>query len=767
MRFGRFMRSLWPGRQPAREPAAAKEGFQWNFVDRPIASSKDDELERLPFAQAIAKSLLSWGGNDSLVVAISGEWGSGKTSLKNMILECIRQQQPVTLDIVQFNPWEWSTQHRVAEQFYAQIGSALRLADPSKGRSIAKQWERYSVALEAGSHISGSISESVTTIIAVLAPLGLVTYLTSPSPTSFGVAIVATALTVVSALLKALGTIAHRIGQFWSALFDGAAHPSLEERKQQISANLRTFSRNFLVVIDDIDRLTSEETFVLFQHIKANADFPRLVYLLLFDASLVSKSLARAAGASGKAFLEKIVQVAFDIPALNQDQIDQILLRHLDSIISPLNDSHWDDVRWGNAYFDGLQGFFTNLREVKRFLSTLTFHVGLFSGPVLEINLVDLVSIEALRVFEPELYRAMMSAKYLLTSRLGDDRDRLKPLVDSLINHSELHRRPIVTKVLERLFPTVEYALGGLQTTGAEFEREWREQLRVCSRDFFDRYFQLGVRTNDVSESELRALIEISNDKNRFKEKVKEILARNVHLALFTKLADAAPTIDIENALTFLPAMFEIGDEVPKQLNTFSIDLLWALWRILARFLAQADIETRGALLWQTIDRTDALVTPGEFIAQLANDAGRQQGAQNSFSLSTQDLTLASAIWLNKVTTVARTTPERLSGLARLMSLLGAWKDLWGDSRPAAEWVSDAIQTQEGLLSYIQAATQEVTTTTLGDVAGRKRLVVQVPALKMFADVGVLKQRAQEVQRVDLDKSARALLNAFKVAVDL
>ena len=48
----------------------------------------------------------------------------------------------------------------------------------------------------------------------------------------------------------------------------------------------------------------------LFTVIKAVADFPNIVYLLAFDEEIVANTL----GKSGKDYLEKIVQVSFDLP---------------------------------------------------------------------------------------------------------------------------------------------------------------------------------------------------------------------------------------------------------------------------------------------------------------------------------------------------------------------------------------------------------------------------------------------------------------------
>jgi hypothetical protein len=72
---------------------------------------------------------------------------------------------------------------------------------------------------------------------------------------------------------------------------------------------LRALKKPILIVMDDVDRLSIDEVMLLFQLVKASADFPNMVYLLLFQRDIVEKSLQDGAPTSAREFLEKIVQV--------------------------------------------------------------------------------------------------------------------------------------------------------------------------------------------------------------------------------------------------------------------------------------------------------------------------------------------------------------------------------------------------------------------------------------------------------------------------
>jgi len=61
--------------------------------DKPISRPKDDLLKRANFSKALAKALRNWSEDNSLVTALYGDWGSGKSSVKNMIRHYLWEEQ--------------------------------------------------------------------------------------------------------------------------------------------------------------------------------------------------------------------------------------------------------------------------------------------------------------------------------------------------------------------------------------------------------------------------------------------------------------------------------------------------------------------------------------------------------------------------------------------------------------------------------------------------------------------------------------------------
>ena len=55
-------------------------------ADKPIRHGEDDKYGREKYVDNLAYALLTGDDSDGLVVGIEGAWGSGKTSLKNMLI---------------------------------------------------------------------------------------------------------------------------------------------------------------------------------------------------------------------------------------------------------------------------------------------------------------------------------------------------------------------------------------------------------------------------------------------------------------------------------------------------------------------------------------------------------------------------------------------------------------------------------------------------------------------------------------------------------
>jgi len=288
-------------------------------ADRPITSPIDDLLGVTGFAESIAASIKGWTGRDSLIVALYGPWGSGKSSIKNLAAEALRRDEENCPSIVEFNPWQWVGQSQLAEGFFQEIGVALGLKQKDKqNKERANKWRSYAAYLKMGSFLAGSLRSIIAWSLFILGFIAVASGLfVDPTYIKTIITVMGAVAIPIAALFRWGGSFVDNLISIFEAK-SKVQEKSLADIKKELSSLLQELSNPVLVIVDDVDRLSKEEIKYLFQLIKANADFPNLVYLLLFQRDLIEKHF-------DPEFLEKIVQVGFDIPRIEHTRLEKTL----------------------------------------------------------------------------------------------------------------------------------------------------------------------------------------------------------------------------------------------------------------------------------------------------------------------------------------------------------------------------------------------------------------------------------------------------------
>jgi predicted KAP-like P-loop ATPase len=276
--------------------------------ERPIDTLAEDQLGRRDFATAVAKVINQWRGRDSLVLAVYGPWGSGKSSLKNMILDALVTQNAKTIPL-EFNPWEWAWQEKVFEGFFGELSSKLGSSDKSKeAAKTALVMRVYGSMLSAAAHITAGLRALMIALLLVVGFFGIAPAFIKNQHLSLSLEILGFLSVAAAGVLAWFSTAAEKLSAYLGAKSE-AARKGVAEVKAEVAALLKTLQNNVLVVVDDIDRLTPDSIRMVFQLVKANADFPNLVYLLLFQRDTIETALSREGTADGAQFLDKVVQL--------------------------------------------------------------------------------------------------------------------------------------------------------------------------------------------------------------------------------------------------------------------------------------------------------------------------------------------------------------------------------------------------------------------------------------------------------------------------
>jgi hypothetical protein len=90
-------------------------------ADRPIERLADDRLSRGGFAELIATQAIAARPEDGFVLAITGQWGAGKTS----VLRLVEEQIEGKVLIVRFNPWLYGPGDDLVRRFLTELSNQL------------------------------------------------------------------------------------------------------------------------------------------------------------------------------------------------------------------------------------------------------------------------------------------------------------------------------------------------------------------------------------------------------------------------------------------------------------------------------------------------------------------------------------------------------------------------------------------------------------------------------------------------------------------
>jgi hypothetical protein len=103
--------------------------------DNPIRTRAADQLGRAKFADHLTTFLAEEPGEEGLVVALTGPWGEGKTSVLNMVRERLENEHART--VLSFNPWMFSSRDQLVRVFFEQAAPSCGARLLSYGQALA------------------------------------------------------------------------------------------------------------------------------------------------------------------------------------------------------------------------------------------------------------------------------------------------------------------------------------------------------------------------------------------------------------------------------------------------------------------------------------------------------------------------------------------------------------------------------------------------------------------------------------------------------
>lgn len=350
-----------------------QSGVTWS--DSEIVSPLEDRLGRGLFCSAVATLIREIPlGTGSTVFGIVGPWGGGKTSILNLVRSELMNELPATgatgtISVADFNPWAMNDSTGLLIEFYdTLLGSSESLRTPSNRESVGQLLRKCIPMVGAVPVVGQGISKTLENFLG---------------------------------------------GRNWSAEF---------ARIDEIISEARV---RILVVVDDVDRLDSDELRTLVKTIRMLGRFRNVHYLLAYDQDALTEVLKTSIGGDrerARAFLEKIVQYPLAIPPVQ----DQHLRKMLEEELSPHFEGKPENLQRFLGKFNDL--LFHNLhtvRAVRRYCAQADLYFDLLQR---EVDTIDFLLITYLRLFYPPAYVQLPTWKEALTVEGSEGQTLVPPL---------------------------------------------------------------------------------------------------------------------------------------------------------------------------------------------------------------------------------------------------------------------------------------------------------------------------------------------------
>lgn len=658
-----------------------------------------------------------------------------------MVLEALNKGRRSKLSVLQFSPWEISGHASIAEVFFRELGVALNTQSTEEptAKAAAQRLTLYSKVASFGA-VSLKVMGKAMSLTGV--PGGPV--------------------------LEAIGDAADTASDVTTKAADAQSslqsspELSLAEVKRLISADMRKLKRPLLVIIDDIDRLTTDEIREVFQLVKANADFPNLIYLLLFDREIVAGALNSIAGGRGHEFLDKIIQALFHVPQPSMKSVHQVLFKGLDAQLAEAGvGERWETPRWSRVWAAGLSLYFSNLRSVYRFLGSFAFQVSqMRRGKTFELNPLDLIILETLRLFEPALYEALPSRREILTTgrvpRVYGEKELERALTteqNTLIALAKEPHQHSQREIVAALFP----ALFGNESTDA---LSMQKQLRVGHEHYFDRYFTMSLAPDDVPQADIDALREHFDNPQAFAERCRSLLSRNLLATAFERLEAYKLDYPISVFPTAITTLIDAADMLPEddRRDFDSFGALTHAYRLLYFGLKRVENqEQRDDFVRNGLTQSQGVRLA---VKLLAMEERCPEERDSEYVVSEQMWAELKPTVVQRIETAAK--DGRLRELAGLNYILRRWKE-WAGEQPVRRWIEAELKTSDDavwllntFLSISRRSSDKVTYIRY----------VRLDWLAEFVDIERVSMLTQSVDITKLKLEDMRALRAFRKALE-
>ena len=633
------------------------------FNDIPIKTQDEDLLNRKSFSRRLGKALVDAETKDGYCIGLYGPWGSGKSSIINMVMQEIDTLTADETDppiVMFFNPWNFSTKEQLLDQYFVMLSDKF-CGHKSKEKLgyISKELRKYSNMMLA-----------------------------------FG----------------DVGTIAGTVGKMFATVLGWFGKTrnkdNIAKQRAVIENALAKQKCKIIVVIDDIDRLPHEEIKLIFQLVNSVAKFPNTIYLLSFDKEVVVEALSDVQGYDGEKYLEKIVQVPINIPDASNDALFELLHERLAGIAEAYEGMAFEQDRWNIFLHDFASKYICNIRDVIRLTNSLYVKCNMVTK---DVNLVDMIAITMIETKIPRLYNWIKENKGMLVGSselsllfVGKKESEIAEIYKATMNAVGKEDAESWIKLLKFLFPYFSIKIDGRAYMEV---KNLRRLLRVGYDEFFDRYFTLELQENVISRADFDNAVLLLPESD-LENAIKTINSKGKTIYFLKELEAAVTEIPADRIETVVSAIANtacdfVGANDNGWFNVSAFDM--ALYKTRELILNIKDVAQREVLLESLFAKCN--VKSVQFLShfmniiELAHGRLAAQGQENGSEkvISLRGVESLEKILSDKIVELSKTSSILSMKYARMVLYL--YKSL--DEKEYRDYMNEALKDDLNKLRYV------------------------------------------------------------------
>jgi len=534
-----------------------------SVIDQPVTLSFQDDMKKKDkfgiskYETALTRFIEQ--ADTPLTIALQGEWGSGKTSLMNLLKYHLCEAENALFYSIWINTWQHSIMSDPEDAIVCILQSIIYQLGNASNKTAEEKKKRISPVIDRAVKIAGIGAANIA------------------GKWLLGVSNAGSEVKAAVDSLKEQRTVPEtgdsKIAEFRKDIADLIKEILEDEKKKQHRR------KGFLFFIDDLDRIDPPVAVQILELLKNIFDLEHCIYVLAIDYDVVVKGLKPKFGEltdknarEFRSFFDKIIQLPFSMP-VGSYRIDNFLIDALGDIGYLTDEEKKDEELKENLSEIAGYSVGKNPRSLKRLTNILSL-IQLMTEEIEKDNVGDSQSpkdvlidkqinfaLVCIQITYPLVYNTLLEYPNFL--HWGDENEKNNSTDKSL--KKKLSLQELSDAQQKRL-----------EKQGEDFNDPWERVLfQICLKDSY-----LSSRVDDISKllNKISSLIRKGEDKtglDNHGEAVAQTIEQLISFSAVTNVHASEETVGSKIIEEFNPSWWlkQFRDKFVPKLNALLGDL--------------------------------------------------------------------------------------------------------------------------------------------------------------------------------------------------